>query len=90
MRGFLGRPLPPAVWEILAACLLLAWRLSSYPTAGLWRDWVVLLCVFWIFCALAGRTKAAPAVMGLLMAFLFALYAVHQVPLSLAVLGSLR
>lgn len=87
MPGTPRRPLPPEAWEILAAALLIAWRVGSYPAATLWRDWVVLLCGFWIFTALAGRTRAWPPALALMMTFLFVLYAVHQVPLSLAVLG---
>jgi len=90
LRGILGKPVPPQFWEILAASLVLAWRLGSYPRATLWRDWVVLICGFWIFTVLAGRTKAWPAGLGLLMAFLFLLYGLGQVPTSLAFFGSLR
>ena len=49
MRGIFAKPLPPQVWEILAASLILAWRIRVYPWDTLWRDWVVLICGFWIF-----------------------------------------
>jgi hypothetical protein len=88
--GIWGRRLPPEFWEVLTACLILAWRIFSYPAATLWQDWVALMAVTWIATVFAGRSKAGPLVLGLMMVFLFALYAAHQVPLSLGVLGSLR
>jgi hypothetical protein len=90
LRWISGRPLPHEAWEILTALLLLSWRVSSYPTAGLWRDWVALLCLFWIFIAAAGKTRAAPIVTAGFMAALLALYATGQLPFTLAVLGASR
>jgi len=90
VRGISGKPLPPQVWEIVAASLILAWRIGTTPRTTLWRDWVVLMCGFWIFSVLAGKTKAWPVVLGLLMAFLFVLYGLGQVPTSMAFYGSLR
>ena len=91
MPGLLNRRLPPEVWEILAAGAIVAWRALTHPPAStLWRDGVTVVCVFWIVTAVAGRTRAWPAVLGVMMAFLFAVYAAAQVPLSLAVLGALR
>lgn len=90
MPGTPRKHLPTEVWEILAASLVIAWRVGTYPAATLWRDWVVLVCGFWIFTVLAGRTRVWPAALGLMMAFLFVLYAVQQVPHCIAVLGSLR
>ncbi len=74
------RPLPTQVWEIVAAVLIIAWRTKSYPLAGLHRDWVVLICVFWIFIAAAGRSKAAPWVTAAFMIGLLALYVSGQLP----------
>jgi len=85
-----ARAFPPEVWEILTAAVLLSWRIRSLPISTLWHDWVTVMAVFWIFTALAARTRAWPAVLGVLMAFLSALYFFHQVPQSLALLGSLR
>jgi len=85
-----GKPLPPEVWEVVAASLILAWRAWCYPLSGLWRDWVFIFAAFWIVTALAGRTRAWPVLFGLLMTALFVLYSVGQVPLSMAALGNLR
>ena len=90
MRGISGRPLPPEAWEIVTALLLLSWRVFAYPLSGLWRDWVALLCCFWIFIAAAGKTKAAPLVTAGFMTALLALYATGQLPFTLAVLGATR
>ena len=79
-RGISGRPLPAEVWEIVAALLILSWRAWAYPISGLFRDWVVLLCLFWIFIAAAGRTKAAPWVTAGFMIGLLALYVSGQLP----------
>jgi len=90
VKGILGKPVPIEVWEVLAASALLAWRILSYPAATLWRDWVAVLGMFWILTAAAGRRRGWPVALALGMAFLFALYAVRQVPWSLAVLRAIR
>ena len=82
-----GKPLPREAAEIAAACLLLCLRLWSYPLAGLWRDWFSLLCVYWIFCVAASRTRAWLPVTALFMGGLLLLYGWRQLPLSAAVLG---
>jgi len=85
-----GKPLPPESWEILSALFLLLWRITSYPVSGLWHDWVALISLFWIFIAVAGRTKAAPAVSAAFMSALLVLYASGQLPFTLGVLGAAR
>lgn len=74
MRALLGKPIPPVAWEILAAAVLLTIRAWIYPVSGLWRDWVAILCAFWIFTAVASKTKAWPYVAGAVMAGLLLLY----------------
>jgi len=76
--------------EALIAALLMAWRVGCHPVAGMWRDWVFVLSAFWLFTLFAGRTKAWPPALGALMTSLFVLYAFHQIPLTLAVFGTLR
>jgi len=82
--------LPPEVWEFLAASAILAWRIRLYSPATLWRDWVVILALFWIVTILAGRSRAWPWLMGAFMIGLLVLYTSRQLPLTLEVLGSLR
>lgn len=87
MRSLSGKPLPPEVWEVVVASLLIAWRAWMYPFAGLWRDWFTILCAFWIFTALGSKTKAWPYVTGAVMAGLLVLYGSGQLPPALAALG---
>lgn len=90
MDGDRRPPDRPVLPEVLVALAILAWRYRLHPVSGLWRDWVVVLCIFWIATALAGRTRAWPWIMGATMAGLLALYTIGQLPLTLAVLGSAR
>lgn len=87
MRGLSGKPLPPVVWEVVAAALLLAWRVWIYGWSFAATDWFAILCAFWIFTALASRTRAWPYVTGVLMAGLLLLYSSSQLPLAWAALG---
>jgi hypothetical protein len=90
VRALLAKPLPPETLEVLAATILIACRAWMLPVAGLWHDWVVVLCVYWIFTAAASRTKAWPYVTGAVMAGLLVLYAVGHFPLALGALGFVR
>lgn len=83
LRGISGRPLPTEAWEIVAALLIIAGRAWRYPLSGLYRDWVVLLGLFWIFTAAAGRTKVAPWVTAAFMTGLLVLYGSGQLPFLL-------
>jgi hypothetical protein len=87
VRAPSGKPLPPVVWEIVAASLLLAWRAWAYGWSFLVGDWFSILCGYWIFTALASRTRAWPYVTALLMAGLLVLYGWHQAPFAWATLG---
>ena len=87
MDGCLRKPVPPVAWEVLLVALLAAWRAWSHPFALLWRDWFLLLCLYWIFTALASRTRAWPYVTGALMGGLLVLYGWGQFPFTVATLG---
>ncbi len=76
--------------EALVAALLMAWRIACYPVAGLWKDWVFLLCAFWLFSLFWGRAKAWPFLLGALMTALFVLHSSHQIPHTVAVFRALR
>lgn len=80
--------LPGWVWEVAAALILLAWRISWHPLPGLWNDWIVLLSLYWIFTACARRSRAWPAVTFLAMLLLFLIYAARQVPMTMDLLRS--
>ena len=90
MHGSLRKPVPPVAWEVLLVALLAAWRAWSHPFALLWKDWFLLLCLFWIFTAVGSRTKAWPYVAGALMGGLLVLYGWAQLPLTFAAMGSAR
>jgi hypothetical protein len=81
---------PSVIWELLAAGLILAWRFRLHPLPFLCRDWITILCVFWIAAALGGRSRAWPYVMGGVMTALLVLYSAGQFPQTLGALGSLR
>jgi hypothetical protein len=80
------RRLPSWFWEVSAALILLTWRVVWYPWSGLWRDWVVILSLYWIFTACAGKSRAWPAATLLVMLWLFAVYASGQIPLTMDLL----
>jgi hypothetical protein len=76
--------------QAIAAVVLLAWRVVCHPPSSLWRDWVFLLCLFWLFSIFGSRSKVWPLALGTLMVALFVLHSVHQLPLTFAIFRSLR
>jgi hypothetical protein len=84
---FLG--LSVAAWELGAASALLVVRIlqrilqKDPPPPDLWRDWVSLLAVYWMFTVAAGRTRAWPRLTFGLCASLLLVYLVGQSPLSI-------
>jgi len=86
MSSALRTSIPSKTWELLPPFALILWRIASHPAATLWRDWVVLLCFYWIYTALRHRGKEWPAVTAASMVGLLVLYATSQVPLALAAL----
>jgi len=81
------RSLPRGTWEVAAALLIIALRFRVYPFSFLWHDWVVLVCLYWIFTVLGSKTKAWPWITGALMAGLLLLYSWGQLPAAFSVLG---
>ncbi len=79
----LPRRRPWSRWEFALPLMALAWRLSWYPLGTVWRDWVAVLALYWIFTILAGRTKAWPVVTVLVALGLALVYLHRQLPLSL-------
>ena len=73
--------------EVSAAIGLLTWRAAVLPLPGLFRDWIVLLSVYWIFTVFGSRTRAWPYVTGGVMVLLAILYLQGQGPHTLASLG---
>ena len=87
MSPLSGQPLPPVVWEVVAASLLIAWRAAVYGVAFVLQDWFSILCVFWIVTAIGSRSRAWPVVAGATMAGLLVLYSWRHLPLTWAALG---
>jgi hypothetical protein len=78
---------PRQLRQIVLAILLLGWRLLSHPLTSLWRDWIFILGVYWLYTALASRSRAWPQVTAATMAFLLGIYIHGQTPYALSVLG---
>lgn len=85
MNGSDGRPAPAplsnAGWiEAAVAACLLATRIALRPGA-LWKDWVAIVCAWWLVAVFApgGRTWKAATV--LVMLWLLGVYLVGQIPL---------
>ena len=87
MDGSLRKPVPPVAWEVLLVTILAVWRAWCHPFHLLWRDWFFLICLFWIFTALASKTRAWPYVAASLMSGLLVLYSWGQLPRTFAALG---
>ena len=84
------KPLSPsAVAEALTAALLILWRIWEVPVVTLWRDWITVLSIFWLFQVLAPAGRARAAVTFGAMAGLAVLYGWGQVPHVFALLRSL-
>ena len=69
--------------EIAAAAAAVLARLVWPPPYGLWRDWILVLALYWAVLAWdrAGRGRAWASVIVAL--YLFAVHAVPQVPMTL-------
>lgn len=67
--------------EVCAAGGVLAWRIILLSPRLLWRDWISILCVYWVFTVFTGHTRSwkwgTLAVMGVLLI----LYLLRQLPL---------
>lgn len=73
--------------ELSVASLILTCRVWSISGSGVWRDWVSLLCIFWILHVVSSQSRVWSAVMAAVMALLAAIYIWGQFPLSLRALG---
>jgi len=69
-----------------ASCLLLA-RVVAVPASRIWRDWIAILCLFWLAAVLKSGSRAWPWICAATIGYLLALYASGQVPLLLMRLG---
>jgi hypothetical protein len=73
--------------EICLAAALLVWRFAANPAAAYWKDWMLLLGLFWLYTTFQSSSPAWPAVLLSVMAYLLGIYVLGQIPHALAVLG---
>lgn len=77
---------PPRVRElVVAAAVLLVWRIAACPWTSLWRDWLTVIGVYGVYTAFRGRSRDWPIVTVATMALLLVLYASVQAPLAWSV-----
>lgn len=76
------------VAEILTAVALLLWRIWDIPLASLWRDWVTLLALYWVFIVFAEGKRIGSSITLTLMAALMLIYGWGQFPYLLALFGT--
>jgi hypothetical protein len=67
-----------ALAELALPVWLAAWRLTWYSPTRLWRDWVFLISLYWIFSIFGRKTKAWVPVTASLSIALFAIYMIRQ------------
>jgi hypothetical protein len=82
----LRKPVPRSCWEILAAGAVVGARAWALSGQGVWRDWIVLLALYWMLAAVGYRSRAWPYLSGTVMAGLLVLYGWGQIPFALAAL----
>jgi hypothetical protein len=73
--------------ELGMALSLLLWRLFATPPQRLWRDWMVVLSLYWIGSLFRSEKPSWPIVTATAMAYLLGIAVLGQLPHALAVLG---
>jgi hypothetical protein len=73
--------------ELAASAIIVAWRLWAGSPSGYWKDWMLLLGVFWGFTTCRSSSKPWPLAALSIMYYLLGIYLSGQVPHALAVLG---
>ena len=73
---------PSQVAEIVAALLLICWRIVDRAAENLWRDWLLLLSLYWIFSVFAVERRTWAAGTMVFLAGLTALYLSGHLPLT--------
>ena len=75
------------IGERIAALSLIVWRLVAAPPAAYWKDWMILVAVYWLYTTFVPRSNAWTTVTTTLTAWLLGIYVYGQLPHALAVLG---
>jgi hypothetical protein len=74
------------VQSVLAGLLLL-WRVAGAPASMLWRDWVMVLAIYWLAISLRPRAPFRPTLTLTAMSYLLGIYIAGQAPHTLTALG---
>ena len=77
----------PRLLEFLAASCLLLVRIFALPATRIWRDWIAILCVFWMAAIFKTGSRAWPWICATIVCLLLTIYVSGQVPLLLLRLG---
>ncbi len=73
--------------EALAAVALILWRLWELKMQGVWRDWVTILALYWLFLIFGqGKKPWLPITIAVLVGLIL-LYEGGQYPFLLRALG---
>jgi hypothetical protein len=82
-----GWPFGLGFFEVTTAVGLIVYRVSFYPASGFWRDWVLILCLYWIATVFASKSRWWQAVTFATSALLLAIYSSKHVPIILELLS---
>lgn len=80
----------PLYLELLAAAALGAWRLAAAPPREWWRDWGLLVAVYWALSRILAKPSTSDVVTAGVIAYLLGIYLFGALPHALAVLGLAR
>ena len=75
------------VGEILAAALLLVWRLAAASPSSYWKDWMLIAALFWIVGVFRSQSENWSVVTVAVMSYLLGIYILGQLPHALTVMG---
>jgi hypothetical protein len=70
-----------------AALLLLSSRIACFPSGFLWRDWVSILCGFWILLIFFRKEEQQRRITLCVLWFLLGIYVAGHLGYTLHVLG---
>jgi hypothetical protein len=77
----------PASSEAAVPLAILLVRILRYPPAELLRDWLVIVCLYWIFTIFRQKSRSWPMVSVASSALLLGIYVSRQVPVIIDLLG---
>ena len=72
--GSAGRFKPSKTLESVAALMLLCGRLATRSVVPVWKDWLVVLALYWLFTVFATKHRTWLGVTIAAMGYLFGVY----------------